>query len=55
MLDFAMDAVNLGYNFVLPRDAVAGIPREYAESVVEYTLSMLTTITTSDDLVTAWS
>src|SRR5437763_12503820 len=30
MQNFAMDAVNAGYHFVLPRDAVAGIPREYA-------------------------
>ena len=28
--NFAMDAVNAGYQFVLPRDAVAGIPEDYA-------------------------
>lgn len=55
MQNFAMDAVNLGYDFVLPRDAVAGIPREYADSVVKYTLSLLTTLTTTDDLVAVWS
>ncbi len=53
--NFVMDAVNLGYDFVLPRDAVAGIPREYADSVIKYTLSLLTTLTTTDDLVAAWS
>ena len=28
MLNFAMDAVNAGYQFVMPRDAVAGIPED---------------------------
>ena len=28
MLDFAMDAVNAGYQFVMPRDAVAGVPED---------------------------
>lgn len=55
MQNFVMDAVNLGYDFVLPRDAVAGIPKEYADSVIKYTLSLLTTVTTTDDLVAAWS
>jgi nicotinamidase-related amidase len=55
MPNFVMDAVNAGYDFVLPRDAVAGIPREYAEAVIRHTLSFLTTVTTTDDLVAAWS
>ncbi|HEY7106991.1 MAG TPA: cysteine hydrolase [Acidimicrobiia bacterium] len=55
MTNFAMDAVNAGYDFVLPRDAVAGIPREYADAVIKNTLSLLSTITTTDDLVAAWS
>lgn len=53
--NFVMDAVNLGYDFVLPRDAVAGIPREYADAVIRHTLSLLTTLTTTDDLIAAWS
>jgi nicotinamidase-related amidase len=55
MQNFAMDGVNAGYNFVLPRDAVAGIPREYAEAVIRNTLSLLTTLTTTDELMAAWS
>jgi nicotinamidase-related amidase len=50
-----MDAVNAGYDFVLPRDAVAGIPREYAEAVIRNSMSFLTTLTTTDDLIAAWS
>ena len=55
MPNFVMDAVNAGYDFVLPRDAVAGIPREYAEAVIRNSMSFLTTITTTDDLIAAWS
>jgi biuret amidohydrolase len=52
--NFAMDAVNHGYRFVLPRDAVAGVPEEYAEAVIENTLSLLCTVITTDDLITLW-
>jgi len=55
MTNFVMDAVNLGYRFVLPRDAVAGVPEEYANAVIENTLSLLATVVTADDLVEAWS
>jgi nicotinamidase-related amidase len=54
MTNFAMDAVNAGYQFVLPRDAVAGIPEDYAEAVIEHTLSLLATITTVDELRACW-
>ncbi|HZQ31749.1 MAG TPA: cysteine hydrolase [Mycobacterium sp.] len=53
--NFVMDAVNKGYQFVLPRDAVSGYPREYAESVIDNTLSLLATVTTSDDVVEVWT
>lgn len=52
--NFVMDAVNRGYQFVLPRDAVAGYPREYAEAVIDNTLSLLATVTTSADVAEAW-
>jgi nicotinamidase-related amidase len=52
--NFAMDAVNHGYQFVLPRDAVAGIPEDYADLVIDNTLSLLATLTTADDVVRAW-
>jgi nicotinamidase-related amidase len=53
--NFVMDAVNHGYQFVLPRDAVAGIPESYADDVIDNTLSLLATITTTDDVVGVWS
>ena len=55
MLNFAMDAVNAGYQFVMPRDAVAGIPEAYAESVLDNTISLLATLPTTDDVLAAWS
>ena len=53
-LNFVMDAVNLGYRFVLPRDAVAGVPPSYADAVIENTLSLLATVTTTDDVLRSW-
>ncbi len=55
MTNFVMDAVNAGYQFVLPRDCVAGIPAAYADAVIDNTLSLLATVVASDDLVVAWS
>jgi biuret amidohydrolase len=53
--NFVMDAVNRGYQFVLPRDAVSGFPREYAESVIDNTLSLLATVTSADAVIDTWS
>lgn len=44
-----------GFSVVIPRDTVAGTPPEHAESVLRYTLRFLATITTSDDVIAAWS
>jgi biuret amidohydrolase len=55
MMNFAFDAVNRGYQFVMPRDAVAGIPAEYADAVIENTLSLVVTLTTTAEVVAAWS
>ncbi|OLP03891.1 isochorismatase [Mycolicibacterium porcinum] len=52
--NLVMDAVNAGYRVVLPRDAVAGIPTAYADAVIDNTLSLLATVTTTDDLLHAW-
>ena len=49
-----MDAVNHGYWVVLPRDAVAGVPREYATSIIDNTLSLLAHVVTTDDVLAAW-
>jgi nicotinamidase-related amidase len=53
--NFVMDAVNRGYQFVLPRDAVSGYPREYADAVIDNTLSQLATVTTTKAVIAAWN
>ena len=52
--NLVMEAVNLGYDVVVPRDAVCGVPADYADAVIDNTLSLLATITTVDELVGVW-
>ena len=52
--NLVMDAVNRGYSVVLPRDAVCGLPREYADAVIDNTLALLAAIVTTDDLIEIW-
>jgi nicotinamidase-related amidase len=52
--NLVMDAVNAAYHVVLPRDAVAGFPAWYGNAVIDNTLSLLATVTTTDDLLEAW-
>ena len=50
-----MDAVNAAYRVIVPRDAVAGIPTEYGNAVIDNMLSLLATITTTDELLGVWT
>lgn len=50
----AFDAVNAGYEVIVPRDAVAGVPETYAAAVLDNTLSIVATLVTTDELVEAW-
>jgi nicotinamidase-related amidase len=54
MTNFAFDAVNRGYQMVMPRDAVAGVPAEYAEAVLANTLHLVAVLTTTGDVIAAW-
>ncbi len=55
MTNFAFDAVNRGYQFVMPTDAVAGFPAEYAAEVIANTLSLVATLTSTDAVLAAWA
>jgi nicotinamidase-related amidase len=55
MTNLAFDAVNRGYQIVLPRDAIAGVPRAYADAVIENTLSLVATVVATDAVLAAWS
>jgi nicotinamidase-related amidase len=52
--NLVMDCVNRGYDVVLPRDAVCGIPQDYADAVIENTLALLAAVTTTDELLAVW-
>jgi nicotinamidase-related amidase len=51
----AIEAVNLGYSVVLPRDAVCGVPADYAAAVLTNTMSLIATITSVEELLRLWS
>jgi nicotinamidase-related amidase len=51
----AMDCVNLGFEVVIPQDAIVGFPLDYVDAVVKNTLAMVAKICTTDDLVGIWT
>ena len=55
ILGLCLSACDLGYNIVLPRDGVAGIPSDYADLVLEHTLRFVATISTVDSVLEAWN
>lgn len=55
VLGMSLSAVDLGYQVVLPRDAVTGVPAEYADAVIDNSLAMISTVTTVDDVLAAWA
>jgi len=48
------DAVNLGYQVVLPVDAIAGIPLDYTEILVRHTLGLVATTVSTDEVLACW-
>ena len=55
IINLTFDAVNAGYVVVIPRDAVAGTPPDYVDGVFEHTLGIVATVTTTSDVIAAWS
>jgi nicotinamidase-related amidase len=54
MVSFATDAVNHGFQFVMPRDAVCGAPEAYGEAMLEHTYALIATLPTTDQVIEAW-
>ena len=54
VLGLCLNALDLGYQVVLVRDAVAGVPAAYADAVIDNTLSLIAAITTSVELCSLW-
>jgi biuret amidohydrolase len=50
-----IEAVNRAYNVVLVRDACAGVPPEYGTMVIDNSLSLISRVTTVDELVSIWA
>ena len=47
--------MNAAYRVIVPHDAVAGIPADYGAAMIANTLSLLATITSTDDLLRVWA
>jgi nicotinamidase-related amidase len=54
LTNLVLDAVNAGYQVVVPRDGVAGLPAAYVDAVLEHTLGLVATVTTTDELLALW-
>ncbi len=54
LLGLVLSAVDLGYQVVVPDDAVLGVPIEYGDAVMSNTIGLLATVVSSDDLVGSW-
>jgi biuret amidohydrolase len=50
----SLTALDLGYQVVVVRDAVAGVPAAYATSVLDNSISLIATVVTADELLAAW-
>jgi nicotinamidase-related amidase len=55
LLGTCISAADLGYRIVLPTDAIAGVPEEYADAVVGNTLALLANLATVDQVIEAWA
>jgi nicotinamidase-related amidase len=53
--NLVFDAVNRSYQVVVVSDAVAGVPPEYGQQVLQNTLAPLATIATAEQLIEAWT
>jgi nicotinamidase-related amidase len=54
LLELVLGVVGAGFQAVLPRDAVAGTPPEYAEAVLRHTLALVATVTDTATVAAAW-
>lgn len=48
-----LEAVNLGFQAVVPVECVAGVPEDYAEAVLRNSIALVATVTTVDEVIGA--
>lgn len=54
ILGSAIEAVNCGYQVVVPRDGTAATPPEYGDAVLQHALPMVATVTDCESIVAAF-
>lgn len=55
IVGLAIEAVNLGYEVVVVRDAVTGVGSEYVEDVLANTLRLISRVAMVDDVISGWT
>jgi nicotinamidase-related amidase len=55
IIGLAIEAVNLGYEVLVVRDAVTGVGSEYVEDVFANTLRLIARVANVDDVIGAWT
>ena len=55
LVGLTLGLLNRGYQVVVPRDAVAGIPVDYSETMLDNTYAIIATVLTTDDVLAAWA
>lgn len=54
ILGAAIEAVNAGYQVVIPREAVCGAPDDYVDAVMRHTLYLLATVVRVEEVAQVW-
>ena len=54
LMGLSIGLVNAGYQVVVPRDAVAGVPKAYADALLDNSYSLVATVVTTDAVLAAW-
>ena len=51
----SIEAVNLGYRVVIPRDAALGTPASFGDDMLRYAFSLLGKVTTTQEILDVWA
>jgi nicotinamidase-related amidase len=54
VLGTCIEAVNLGYRVVVPRNGVVGVPATYVDDVLLHTIRLLAMVVSVDDIIDVW-
>lgn len=55
VVGMAVEAVGLGYTVVVPPDAVAGVPHDYAEQVLTHTIPPIAYRVSTEQIIDTWA